>query len=157
MMTEQEQIRALAEIDGYVWYRAPIDHHFPEKRYRFLALPAIQEYEGQIDIWKVRADGTEKIVESATWLKAQGAELPAYDLNNLRRMEKDLDNKYGHLSVRNLSLNYWIILMRICNPDGEYYKNGRFVGTIDTMVRTASATIDQRREAMLRAHGKWKE
>lgn len=74
MMTKEEQKYALAEWMGYVWYRAPQDHHFPDKKYRFLAFPAIQEYEGQIDIWKQRADGTEEIIDSKEWRKAQGVD-----------------------------------------------------------------------------------
>jgi hypothetical protein len=93
MMTKEEQKYALAEWMGYVWYRAPQDHHFPDKKYRFLAWPAIQEYEGQIDIWKQRADGTEKIIDSKEWRKAQGVDyVPDYpeDLNAMREVESKI-------------------------------------------------------------------
>jgi len=92
MTTEQQRI-AIAEWMGYVWYRAPQDRHFPDKRYRFLALPAIQECERQIDIWKQRADGTEKIIASEPWKKAQGVDyVPNYpeDLNAMHEAEKQL-------------------------------------------------------------------
>lgn len=93
MMTEEEQKCAIAEWMGFVWYRAPQDRHFPDKKYRFLALPEIQEYEGQIDIWKQRADGTEKIIESEAWKKAQGVDyVPNYplDLNAMREAKNKL-------------------------------------------------------------------
>ena len=89
-MNKDQQRSAIAEICGWVWYRAPQDKHFPDKKYRFLALPAIQEYEGQIDIWKQRADGTEKIIESEPWKKAQGVDyVPDYpnDLNAMHSAE----------------------------------------------------------------------
>jgi hypothetical protein len=92
-MTKEEQRIALAEWMGYVWYRAPQDRNFPEKKYRFLAFPQIQEYEGQIDAWKQRADGTEKIIESEHWKKAQGVDyVPNYpnDLNAIHEAEKKL-------------------------------------------------------------------
>lgn len=92
-MTAQEQKNAIAEWMGYVWYRAPQDRHFPDKKYRFLALPQIQEYEGQSDIWKQRADGTEKIIDSEPWKKAQGVDyVPNYpeDLNAMHEAENKI-------------------------------------------------------------------
>jgi hypothetical protein len=134
-MKEQDQLRALAEIDGYVWYRAPWNRHYGDRDYRFLALPAVQEYEGQVPEWKQRADGTEKIVESAAWLKAQGAELPKYTLDDLHRLEEALTPEQWENYLNELR--------------GEYTTR---LGNERALVH---ASVEDKRRAMLKAHGKW--
>lgn len=125
-MTKQEQKYALAEFMGYVWYRAPQDHHFPEKKYRFLALPAIQEYEGQIDIWKQRADGTEKIIDSKEWRKAQGVDyVPDFpeDYNAMHEVEMKLWQLEKHTEFVGVLLRMgWTrnkIVSATCNARSE--------------------------------------
>lgn len=119
MNAEQQRI-AIAEWLGYVWYRAPQDKHFPDKTYRFLALPQIQEYEGQLDIWKQRADGTEKIIDSAPWKKAQGVDyVPDYpnDLNAMHEAERNLpqDDSSGMSYYSNLEsiVQRWMVDSKI--------------------------------------------
>lgn len=60
-MTDREQIEAIAELCGWVWYRHPSVHTTDRPR-RFLAHPAIQECE-QSPRWMVRADMTEKLCD----------------------------------------------------------------------------------------------
>lgn len=58
-MTENDQRFAIAETQGYVWYRHPISRS-DGCVYRFLALPAAHEFE-QSPEWLVRADGTDRV------------------------------------------------------------------------------------------------
>lgn len=145
-MTPEAQRIAIAEFCGYIWYRAPIDRHFPEKRYRFLAIPVVWEYEGQVDIWKVRADGTEVIIKIESWLKAQGATLPDYlnDLNAMHEAEKNLDT--------GLAKQFAWELHKVM-PGQQSWPPRSPLHTYIILHATAA----QRAEALLRSIGKWVE
>ena len=145
MTTQQQQI-AIAEWMGYVWYRAPQDRHFPEKKYRFLAHPSIQEYEGQVDIWKQRADGTEKIIDSGPWKAAQGVDyVPDFpnDLKAMHEAEQKLRENQFHF------VSYPEILFEVIS--GTKLSNGLGYFTFNFIHATAA----ERAEALLKTIGKW--
>lgn len=133
-MTKDQIRMAIGEACGFVWYRIPKDR-LTDRRYRFLALPAIQEYEGQSEIWKERADGSERI--SNMEFMANNGYLPSYDsdLNAMHEAEQVL--------TQGQKTQYIFQLQTICG--GQQFGDNYF------------ATAAQRAEAFLRVLGRWKD
>lgn len=139
-MKENDQIIAIAECCGWVWYRIP-HHRNDERRYRSLFLPQLLEYEGQSDIWKVRADGTES-VSTIEYMHRDGY-VPKYttDLNAMRDAWETLpwDERWQFEK-------YLDEIVRRENPASDCSQ---------LHMLKVNATAAQRSEAFLRTKGKW--
>lgn len=141
-MNPEAQRIALAELDGFVWYRMPSRQG--GRQYRMLAHPEVHEYEGQSPEWLVRADGTESI---CNWgFMGREGDIPDYlnDLNAVARLEEKLKREQiggegGYL------MHLWHGIKKNHNPLclGEW--------------EVVHATAAQRCEALLRTYGKWVE
>jgi hypothetical protein len=144
----KDQIRiAIGEACGFVWYRIPKDR-LTDRRYRFLALPAIQEYEGQSEIWKERADGSERL-SNMDFMEKNGY-LPRYDsdLNAMRDAEEQLSN----LDHQKMCLFLHKLIMGTLD---NFDVNGTC--NLECISRVVKATAAQRAEAFLRAIERWKD
>lgn len=138
-MKPDAQRVAIAETNGWVWYRIP---KLPgnSREYRALFHPAIHEYPDQIDEWKVRADGTERICNME--YMAREGHVPDYpnDLNAMHEAEKILKGLDA--------FRYTQILWKVIQPkDFANYDTEKHV----------CATAAQRAEAFLRTIGKWRD
>lgn len=138
-MTDAEIRVCIAEACGWVWYRHPSANTLQYPHYRFLALPALHEYE-QAPQWMVRADGTEK--PCAVDYMAREFHIPDYsnDLNACHEMERMLDD--GQQDTFLITLRK---LVDVGLDDFQRDFNG------------IHATARQRCEAFLRTIGKWKD
>lgn len=139
MNTDAQRI-AIAEVCGWKWYRIP-PHNLADQ-YRGLFLPSLLEYEGQSDIWKVRADGTEK--RCSMGYMAREGYLPDYlnDLNAMHDAEETIVDP-------NAKLDYVRRLMGIVDAGKNYFP-------AITDFSTVSAKAAHRAEAFLRHLNLWK-
>lgn len=146
-MTPEAQRIALAEWDGFRWYRMP-KHPSDSRRYRTLFLPLVHEYEGQSPEWLEKADGSESC---ANWeyMRKEGY-VPDYlnDLNVVRTLEVRLSPaefaEYKH------ELMTVIIGAEVPNP--AWLQSG-----LPSSSLAICATAPQRCEAILKTLNLWKE
>ena len=142
---------AVAEACGFVWYRIPNSEKFSRGALRALFLPAIHEYPEQVDEWKVRADGTERIA-NLQYMETEG-HLPDYpnDLNAMCAAVVSECKQRGLRVFCNMGTDgTWECIITEsetpnCIPcDGDHYGAG------DTLCQAMA-------EAFLRMLGRWKE
>ena len=145
-MTPENQRIALAMFDGWVWYRTPM---IPSDRFAHRALfhPQIHEYQEQSDIWKVRADGTERM---CNWdYMAKEGYVPDY-LHDLRAM---------NVAEEKLTPEQWVEyahqLAAVTSPKLNNPYQSALAWEVVWLILHASAS--QRAEALLKTIGKWED
>jgi hypothetical protein len=138
-----EDIRiVMAEANGAVWYRHPRANSLQHPHYRFLAFPAVHEFE-QSPHWMVRADMSEK--PCSVEYMARNFHLPDYpnDLNAVHESE-------GVLGFNKREMYFQELKAVMSNS----LKSGTFVADI----YLCHATARQRCEAFIKTvcTEKWK-
>lgn len=145
MTPEQMRIKA-AESAGWKWYRHPSSSSIKHPHYRFLAHPAIHEYDGQSPNWKVPADGTEGLC--ALDYMEKEFYLPPYDtsLDAVAELEKTLTCAERGFYVVYLRA----VVLRDCTPDQLDPDTG-----MQQDFFYYCATTSQRLECYLKSKGLW--
>lgn len=140
-MTNDEMRIAIAEHQGWVWYRIP-NAGTDARKYRCLFLPAVHETDGQLPAWLVRADMTERICNlEYLWREGLVPNFPG-DLNAM------------HQAIIQLSGNQRDLFnTKLC----EITAGGFDFSELYDLDASINATAAQRAEAFLRTVGKWKE